>query len=78
MYSAVLVADAAAAGWQPLPPPPAETSVDFRSAAYAIEWWLFGGFAVFIAVRWIRDNGREPTGAALGRDSAPAKEDADL
>ena len=44
--------------WEPLPPLPPEQHVNLRSILYALEWWVFGGFAVFIAVRWIRDNGR--------------------
>ena len=58
MYSAVLVADRAPEGWSPLEPLPPTTELNFRSAAYALEWWLFGAFALFIVVRWIRDNGR--------------------
>jgi len=27
-----------------------------RNLFYAIEWWIFGGFAVFIWVRWCRDS----------------------
>lgn len=27
-----------------------------RNFLYAIEWWVFGGFAFFVWVRWCRDN----------------------
>jgi cytochrome oxidase assembly protein ShyY1 len=27
-----------------------------RNLFYAVEWWVFGGFAVFIWVRWCRDS----------------------
>lgn len=27
-----------------------------RNLFYALEWWIFGGFAVFIWVRWCRDS----------------------
>jgi surfeit locus 1 family protein len=27
-----------------------------RNLLYAIEWWVFGGFAVFVWVRWCRDS----------------------
>jgi surfeit locus 1 family protein len=27
-----------------------------RNLFYAVEWWLFGGFALFIWVRWCRDS----------------------
>jgi hypothetical protein len=63
VYTPVLAADSAAPGWNPLPPPPVERSLDLRSLTYAGEWWLFGAFAVFLAVRWIRDNGRVPARA---------------
>jgi len=58
LYSAVLSSYDGEPGWQPLPPPPPETHLNFRSIAYAVEWWLFGAFALFISWRWMRDNGR--------------------
>lgn len=58
LYSAVLASYDGSANWEALPPPPPERHINFRSGAYAFEWWAFGAFAVFIAVRWIRDNGR--------------------
>jgi cytochrome oxidase assembly protein ShyY1 len=59
LYSAVVASYDGSPSWAPLPPPPPERHLNFRSGAYAIEWWAFGAFAVFIAARWIRDNGRE-------------------
>ncbi|HEX2894307.1 MAG TPA: SURF1 family protein [Marmoricola sp.] len=39
--------------------PPAQPGVSMWTAArnlfYAIEWWVFGGFAVFIWLRWCHD-----------------------
>lgn len=64
LYSAVFVAYEGSDSWLPLPPPPPETHLNFRSGAYAFEWWAFGGFAVFIAARWMRDNGRVESGEA--------------
>lgn len=69
LYSAVFVAYDGSASWRPLPPPPPETHLNFRSGAYAIEWWVFGAFAVFIAVRWMRDNGRVESGEAKEEQS---------
>lgn len=60
LYSALMVSYEGSDLWQVLPPREAETQLDFRSVAYAIEWWIFGAFFVFIAGRWIRDNGRIP------------------
>ena len=36
-----------------LPEPP--TSVGLRNLLYAVQWWVFGGFAVFLWWRWCRD-----------------------
>jgi cytochrome oxidase assembly protein ShyY1 len=68
VYSAIVVDDQAAAGWNTLPLPPQESSLDIRSLTYAFEWWLFGAFAVFVVVRWIRDNGRSSQVEAPGED----------
>jgi len=59
LYSAVMASYEGSASWTPLPPPPPEEHLNIRSLLYALEWWVFGGFAVFVVVRWIRDNGRE-------------------
>jgi len=59
LYSAVLASYDGSENWVPLPPPPPEQHINLRSLLYALEWWVFGAFAVFVAVRWIRDNGRE-------------------
>lgn len=57
LYSGLLTAAEAEDGLQTLPEPQIERKLDFRSLAYAIEWWLFGGFFTYLALRWIRDNG---------------------
>ena len=36
-----------------LPDPPA--SAGLRNLLYAVQWWIFGGFAVFLWWRWCRD-----------------------
>ncbi len=36
-----------------LPEPEATTKL--RNILYAIEWWVFGGFALFLWWRWVRD-----------------------
>lgn len=72
MYSAVMVSYDGAPGWTPLEPLPPTTEFNFRSAAYAVEWWLFGAFAVFIVGRWIRDNGRA---APPDPEAAPTTEE---
>jgi len=59
LYSAVFASYDGSENWKPLPPPPPEEHLNLRSLLYALEWGVFGAFAVFVAVRWIRDNGRE-------------------
>lgn len=59
VYSYFVVADAPAPGWRALPAPPEQKKLDLRSLTYSAEWWLFGLFAAVLAVRWMRDNGRE-------------------
>ncbi len=66
LYSDVLVSYEPIDGWRALEPLPPTTELNLRNAAYAIEWWIFGAFAAFVAVRWIRDNGRQ-------RPAAPAE-----
>ena len=36
-----------------LPGPSTFTSL--QNLLYAVQWWLFGGFAVFLWQRWVRD-----------------------
>jgi hypothetical protein len=35
--------------------PKASTFTGLRNLLYAVEWWVFGGFAVFLWWRWCRD-----------------------
>jgi surfeit locus 1 family protein len=45
-------------GLEPVTPeslPKAGTFTALRNLLYAVEWWVFGGFAVFIWWRWCRD-----------------------
>jgi surfeit locus 1 family protein len=51
LYSAFLVSTGAgAAGLRPVTPPAVEPgwSAGMRNLAYALQWWLFGAFAVFL------------------------------
>lgn len=41
-----------------LPPPSTETGLDLRNLAYALQWWIFGGFALLLWVRLVRDEAR--------------------
>ena len=46
----------------PLPEP--ESGLNLQNLAYALQWWIFGGFAVAVWVRLVRDEAR----AALPED----------
>jgi cytochrome oxidase assembly protein ShyY1 len=45
-----------AAGLQRVPPPEVTGGLKWRNAAYAMQWWVFGGFAVFMWWRMVRDD----------------------
>ena len=36
-----------------------------RNLLYGIEWWVFGGFALFVWWRWVRDETRSPAADGL-------------
>lgn len=45
-------------GLEPVPPdslPPPSRFTSLQNLLYAVEWWLFGAFAVFLWQRWVRD-----------------------
>ncbi len=50
-------ADAAAQGIEPAPLNLPQAEGRLRNAAYALQWWVFGAFAVALAVRMARDLG---------------------
>jgi surfeit locus 1 family protein len=61
LYSAYVVAHEAGSGTDGLTSVPPESVPDvsntshLRNLLYAFQWWIFGGFAVYIWVRWCRD-----------------------
>ena len=72
LYSAYLVSQEPADGLRPadlesLPNPSRFTGV--RNLLYALEWWIFGGFAGFIWWRWRKD-ATAPEVADLDRPAA--------
>lgn len=46
--------------------PKASTSTSLRNLLYALEWWVFGGFAVYAWWRWCRDEVSRVTGVPSG------------
>ncbi len=69
MYSAYLVLEEPAqpGGLTPAPSPVEELDADpnLQSLAYAVEWWVFGLFAVVFWVKVLRDDVRESRLAAV-------------
>jgi cytochrome oxidase assembly protein ShyY1 len=63
LYGGYVVASDGVAG---LPPgdltalPEAGRFTAVRNLLYGLEWWVFGGFAVFLWWRWVRDEVAEP------------------
>jgi surfeit locus 1 family protein len=42
--------------------PSVDASTSLRNLLYALEWWVFGGFAVYVWGRWCRDEVTRVTG----------------
>jgi surfeit locus 1 family protein len=61
LYSGYVVArdvSGESADLVPVPPgsvPSVSSSTSLRNLLYAFQWWVFGGFAIYIWVRWCRD-----------------------
>lgn len=60
LYGAYVVARDGVArdGLEPVTPdslPGPSTFTSLQNLLYAVEWWLFGAFAVFVWQRWVRD-----------------------
>ena len=53
--------------------PDAGSLTGARNLFYALEWWFFGCFAVFIWIRWVRDERAAATAPALADDSVGAE-----
>jgi cytochrome oxidase assembly protein ShyY1 len=59
-------------GVQRVPPPPIPTGLTWRNAAYAVQWWVFGLFAVYMWWRMVRDDYRRTEAAATPNQPAGA------
>jgi cytochrome oxidase assembly protein ShyY1 len=46
----------ATAGLERVPPPEVTGGLKWRNAAYALQWWMFAGFAAFMWFRMVRDD----------------------
>ncbi len=61
---------------QRVPTPSGETGFKWRNAAYALQWWAFALFALYMWWRIVRDEGREDaaTEAEATAEDVPAQE----
>ncbi|WP_409484996.1 SURF1 family protein [Arsenicicoccus dermatophilus] len=79
LYNGFVVAqgeqpDTAPAALRRIPPPQPESSFNLRNAAYAVQWWIFAAFAVYLWWRTVRDTHREARRAPSGiPDPDPAQ-----
>jgi cytochrome oxidase assembly protein ShyY1 len=58
LYSGYVVSRTADSGLRAVTPgsvPPVSTTTSLRNFLYALQWWFFAAFAVYIWVRWCRD-----------------------
>ena len=62
--------DATEQGLEPAVAPLPEGSGRLRNGAYALQWWVFAAFAVVMAIRMARDQGRH-VGSADDADKDP-------
>jgi surfeit locus 1 family protein len=71
VYSGYLVLQDAPAGLATIaaPPPEQQTELNLLNLFYAIEWVIFGGFAVYLWWRLVRDEQEKLALAALGDDA---------
>jgi cytochrome oxidase assembly protein ShyY1 len=56
---------------EPAKRPGVSTFTGLRNLFYAVEWWLFGGFAVFIWLRWCHDQLHPPEVADPDDEAVP-------
>ena len=78
LYGAYVISNAATRDLTQVTPaslPPAETFTAARNLLYALEWWVFGVFALFVWWRWCADEVKDarlsvpgPTGGVLSED----------
>ncbi len=58
LYSAYVVDRDASGGLEQVTPqsvPEVSSTDHLRNLLYAFQWWIFGGFAVYVWQRWVRD-----------------------
>lgn len=63
------------AGLTRVPTPSGETGFKWRNAAYALQWWAFALFALYMWWRIVRDDEREELEREAARGADPGDED---
>ena len=80
-YVALVVSEPAQQpGLAPVPPPTRDgAGLNLQNLAYAAQWWIFGGFALFLWSRLVRDeaSGQWPEDARPRADGGPGRPPAD-
>lgn len=56
VYAGFLLAERAPSGLLAVPPPPVDSGVQILNLSYAVQWWIFAAFAVFLWWRVVRDD----------------------
>ncbi len=65
---------ATTAGLTRVPPPLPPSGLQWRNAAYAIQWWIFAAFALYLWARMVHQAHREESGPAKVTTPHPPKE----
>ena len=55
----------------PVPTPLGDTGIQVRNAAYALQWWVFAAFAVWMWWRMVRDEARRGENGERDSDDSP-------
>lgn len=73
IYNAFVFLEAEEPGTGPqltkVPTPLADTGIQWRNAAYAVQWWVFALFALWVWFRMVREEARRDAGAARDADA---------
>ena len=56
-----------------VPTPLGETGVRWRNAAYAVQWWVFAAFALWLWVRMVREEARRGQAGEAPEEVAAAR-----
>ncbi|MEI2778658.1 MAG: SURF1 family protein [Tetrasphaera sp.] len=69
--------EATTAGLTRVPPPVPASGVQWRNAAYALQWWVFAAFAVYLWLRMVHLAAKEERAPVIVKQTA-TKEEASL